>query len=66
MDKPILNKKGFSKRTYRLKDFLYDLMTLLYSCPCLIRAAHEKTIEPVQYIIAKVRGGPKKNHGKDF
>ncbi|MCD6214247.1 MAG: carboxymuconolactone decarboxylase family protein [Candidatus Desulfofervidus sp.] len=46
MNKPILNKKGFSKRTYRLKDFLYDLMTLFSSCPCLIRAAHEKTIEP--------------------
>ena len=46
MNKPILNKKGFSKRTYKLKDFLYDLMTLLYSCPCLIRAAHEKTVEP--------------------
>ncbi len=47
MNKPTLNKKDFSKRTYRLKDFLYDLITLFSSCPYLIRAAYEKTIEPV-------------------
>ncbi|MDL1971282.1 MAG: carboxymuconolactone decarboxylase family protein [Candidatus Desulfofervidaceae bacterium] len=46
MSELALNKKGFSKRTYRLKDFLYDLMRLLSSCPCLIRAACKKTIEP--------------------